>query len=236
MHKPNLGKLDFIDVINPVGFDWIYYFLGESDHVSHVYTQHSKEGKDFLLKLDGFIEKRYKEFEKEHPDFTFIFWSDHGHIPITKRYNLYDEFRKYKVNLKKIFHIIDSTTVRFWPEDNFQRIKIRKIMKEIPEANLVSKEEYSELHLPKDKNLYGELFYYLGGGITFTHTIHGFGLKTKSMHGYHPKAEGNLGLFISNKKIIGDKATLPDVFVTSINNLGIDYKLKAGLDGLNILS
>jgi predicted AlkP superfamily pyrophosphatase or phosphodiesterase len=236
MHKPNLGKLDFIDVVHPAGFDWIYYFLGESDSVSHEHTQHSKEGKDLLLKLDGFIEKRYQEFEKEHPDFSFIFWSDHGHIPITKRYNVSVEFKKHKVNLKKMFHIIDSTTVRFWPKNESQREEIRKIMKKIPEANLVSEKEYSELHLLKDKNLYGELFYYLDGGVVFTHTIHGFGLKTKSMHGYHPKAEGNLGLFVSNKKIIQDTATLPDVFVTSINNLGIEYKLKAGLDGRNILS
>ena len=236
MHKPNLGKLDFIDVVNPAGFDWIYYFLGESDSVSHAHTQHSKEGKDFLLKLDGFIEKRYKEFKKAHPDFTFIFWSDHGHIPIKKRYNLYNEFKKYNVDLKKFFHLIDSTTVRFWPENEKQRKNIVKIMENIPGAHIVTEKEYAELHLAKDTDLYGEMFYYLDGGNTFIHTIHGFGLKTKSMHGYHPKAEGNLGLFVSNKKIMRNKATLPDIFVTSINNLGIEYKLKAGLDGRNILS
>ena len=68
------------------------------------------------------------------------------------------------------------------------------------------------------------------------YTIHGFGKDTKSMHGYHPNAEGNDGLFVSNKQISKLKATLPDVFVSTVQSLGIDYKPKIKLDGENILS
>ena len=236
IHKPNLGKIDYIEVVNPKNYDWVYYFVGELDGISHSHTQHSQEGKKLLLKLDSFVKDRYQEFEKEHSDFTFIFWSDHGHIPIDTRYNLYEEFEKHRINLKKIFHIIDSTTARFWPETDSERNTIQRIMREIPEANLVSSKEYLELHLPEEENLYGKLFYYLNGGAVFTHTIHGFGLKTQSMHGYHPKANGNAGLFASNKPIKQDQATLPDVFATSIKKLGIKYIPKAGLDGKNILS
>ena len=56
------------------------------------------------------------------------------------------------------------------------------------------------------------------------------------MHGYHPDAEGNDGIFVSNKKIDKPKITLPDVFASTINSLGIEYSPKAGLDGENILS
>jgi len=237
MHKPNLGKLDSIKIVNPNKYDWVYYFLGESDHISHEYTQHSKEGIDFLLKLDKFIEARYSEFQKVYgDDFDFIFWSDHGHITIDKRYNLYEVFNKYKFKLKKIFHIIDSTTARFWVKNNFQKEEIKRIMSNLPDAHLVEGEDYDKLHIANDNNLYGDLFYYLDGGTTFTHTIHGFGLKTKSMHGYHPDADGNEGVFVSNRDIKTRQATLPDVFVSSINSLGIEYNPKIGLDGDNVIS
>lgn len=238
LHKPNLGKIDSIDIVDPAGYDLIYYFIGESDHVSHEYTQHSEEGIEFLKKLDSFIEKRYKEFYNKYAEhgFDFIFWSDHGHIPIKRRYNLYHEFKKRGSNLKKIFHIIDSTTARFWVEIEAKQEKIKEIMNQIPETNLVKENEFSELHLSNNKNLYGDMFYYLDGGAIFTHTIHGFGFKAKSMHGYHPDAEGNRGVFVSNKNIISNKATLPDVFVSLIKNLEIEYNPKIKLDGKNILS
>ena len=72
--------------------------------------------------------------------------------------------------------------------------------------------------------------------VVFIYTIHGFGKETKSMHGYHPNADGNDGLFVSNKNIKNDRITLPDVFVSTIKSLGIDYNPKITLDGDNILS
>ena len=237
MHKPNMGKLNYLKVVKPKYYDWIYYFIGETDSLSHKYTQHSNEGIAYLQTFDNFIKERYFEFEKSYGNgnFTFIFWSDHGHIPINKRYNLYDLF-KNELNLKKeIFHIIDSTTVRFWTNSMKKRQKIIKIMNKLPEANLVDNEGYRKLHLPQEKNLYGDLFYYLDGGVIFTHTIHGFGLKTKSMHGYHPDAEGNLGVFVSNRTINHKKVNLPDVFASTISALGLQ-KYNQGINGYNKIS
>ncbi|MCB0459706.1 MAG: alkaline phosphatase family protein [Flavobacteriaceae bacterium] len=238
MHKPNLGRLHSIKTVQPKGYDWVYYFIGESDHVSHEYTQHSDEGIAFLAKLDEFIKEEYSKFEKEYSTdgFDFYFWSDHGHIAIEKRIDLYEFFRNNGVNLKNVFHLVDSTTARFWPKNETQKAKIMEVMKKISEASLVEDYEYELLHLAKDSNLYGELFYYLEGGAVFLYTIHGFGNDVKSMHGYHPDATGNDGLFVSNRHIKYNKATLPDVFVSKIKSLGIDYEPTISLDGRNIVS
>ena len=109
-------------------------------------------------------------------------------------------------------------------------------MNNIPEANLVTQSIFDELQLSNDNNLYGDLFYFLKGGFTFTHTIHGFGFKTNSMHGYHPQDQGNEGAFVSNKKINVTRAFLPDVFHTTIHALDIDYSPKILLDGRDILA
>lgn len=238
MHKPNLGKLDAVKTVEPIDYDWIYYFIGESDHISHEYTQHSPEGIGFLSKLDHFIKKEYMKFIDLYgkKGFDFYFWSDHGHIEIKKQIDLYEYFKKNKINLKSIFHLVDSTTVRFWTKNEKQKNEIIELMKGIEDATLVNDNDYEKLHLAKDRNLYGDLFYYLKGGVVFIYTIHGFGKETKSMHGYHPNNVGNDGVFVSNHKIAVKKATLPDVFVSKINSLGIDYKPLISLDGKNIIS
>jgi len=238
MHKPNLGKLHSVKTVEPDGFDWVYYFIGESDHVSHEFTQHSKEGIEFMGKLDNFVLEQYKKFEDLYgkDGFEFIFWSDHGHIAIEKQIDLYEFFKTRKINLKNMFHLVDSTTARFWPKDDKEREAIMEIMDQIPEVTLVKDEDFKKLHLANDSNLYGELFYYLEGGVVFIYTIHGFGKDTQSMHGYHPDAEGNDGLFVSNKQINASKVTLPDVFCSTISSLGIKYEPKTNLDGKNILS
>lgn len=238
MHKPNLGKLNSVKTVNPNDFDWVYYFIGESDHISHEFTQHSKEGQEFLVKLDDFIKAEYNKFEEVYgkDGFDFMFWSDHGHITIDKQIDLYEFFKNQNVSLNKTFHLVDSTTARFWPKNENDRKEIIKVMAKIPEVSLVSNKDYDKFHLSNDTNLYGELFYYLKGGVVFIYTIHGFGKMTKSMHGYHPNDEGNDGLFVSNKKIIKSKVTLPDIFVSTINSLGIDYKPNIKLDGENALS
>lgn len=238
MHKPNLGKLHAVKTVDPADYDWVYYFIGESDHVSHEFEQHSKEGIEFLGKLDDFIKEQYERFEAAYgkDGFDFIFWSDHGHIPIKNRIDLYEFFKERKKNLKDVFHLVDSTTVRFWVKDAEEKKEIEQIMKEIPEASLVTDEDYEKFHLAKDTDLYGDLFYYLKGETVFIYTIHGFGKTTMSMHGYHPDDPGNDGLFVSNKTITSDKATLPDVFCSTIESLGIDYVSKTQLDGKNILS
>ena len=237
LYKPNLGKIDTIKIVDQKNFEWIYYFIGESDSISHKFTQHSDEGKEFLLKLDKFIEKRYNEnlmlYGKD--GFDLVFWSDHGHIPIQKRYNLYNIFKENEFKLNSLFNIIDYTTVRFWTKTDVQREQIVKVMDQIPEAHLVTEEQFGQLHLPKDENLYGILFYYLDGGTVFTHTIHGFGKDVKSMHGYHPDAKGNEGIFVSNRKINSKKVTLPDVFASTISSLGFKQYLK-GIDGQNRIS
>lgn len=237
MHKPNLGKLDAVKIVSPKEYDWVYYFIGESDHISHVYTQHSEEGIEFMKKTDDFIKDRYQEFEKTYgkDGFDFMFWSDHGHIAIEKHIDLYEFFKANKFNLKNSFHLVDSTTARFWPKNEKESEMISQIMDKIPEATRVKEEDYEKFHIAKDSNLYGELFYYLEGGVIFIYTIHGFGKTTKSMHGYHPNAEGNDGIFVSNKNITKPKVTLPDVFVSTISSLGIEYSPKVGLDGENIL-
>jgi predicted AlkP superfamily pyrophosphatase or phosphodiesterase len=238
LHKPNLGKIDAVQTVNPRDFDWVYYFIGESDSVSHDYTQHSPQGKALLVKLDNFIKTEYEKFIDTYgiDGFDFVFWSDHGHITIEKQIDLHDFFKNEKMNLKNSFHLVDSTTVRFWPKNDSEKEHIKILMGKIPEATLVNDEDYDKLHLAKDRNLYGELFYYLEGGVVFIYTIHGFGKETKSMHGYHPEAEGNDGLFVSNRKIKNKKVTLPDVFVSTIDSLGIDYKPNVTLDGNNVLS
>jgi len=234
MYKPNLGKLDHLRVMDPKKYLWVYYFTGETDQLSHKYTQHSEETLAYLKKLDDFISQRYDEFLKTYGanNFTFIFWSDHGHIPTNKRINLYEEFKKQKYNLNKIFHIIDSTTARFWVKNRGEAEIVKNIMSQVKESRLVKTEDFKDLHLPRERKFYGDVFYYLRGGVVFNPTIHGFGGSSISMHGYHPGEDGNLGVFVTDQEIKATQIELPDIFASTVTQLGLGKYIQ-GKDGFN---
>ena len=108
-------------------------------------------------------------------------------------------------------------------------------MLEVPGIYRVDEEMARAEGLPLGDSRYGDMIFGLDGGYQFNKTIHGFGRKNVSMHGYPPAAEGNDGVFASNRDVVKNPVTLPDIFWTLLETLDLDADPLPARHGANAI-
>jgi predicted AlkP superfamily pyrophosphatase or phosphodiesterase len=202
---------------------WIYLFMGDVDHFSHELGQDSGEAVEKLKRLDRLFEMKYKEFERLAGDFSFIFFSDHGHIRTKKKIDIHDFFKRRGDNLRNHFHIVDANYIRFWFRNDRERALVESILAELDQGFVLTEDILKSYRVNMPDNRYGDLIFYLKAGCIFSKTIWGFGRSIRSMHGYLPDHSDSDGLFVSNREISEDveHVRLVDIFPTHLNLLGL---------------
>jgi Uncharacterized proteins of the AP superfamily len=109
---------------------WLYFFIGDIDHVSHVYSQDSQEARAILKRVDECIESIYKKCRsifKEDP--VMFCFSDHGHMIVKHKFDIYALFLAHRKPLSKYIHIIDTNYARFWFRDEKEKAEVLDILK-----------------------------------------------------------------------------------------------------------
>lgn len=200
---------------------WTYLFMGEVDHFSHTCGQHSKEGITRLGWLDRLLEKKFYEYAKRTPDFDFIVFSDHGHIPVETRIDVYALLRKSGIELNRYFHIVDSNYLRIWLTDDRDRPVLERLLVESLPGFLFTPELLRQHHLPSDRDTVGDIAFYLDAPCLFTKTIWGYGRGTNSMHGYLPSHPDSDGVFASNLPTRTDRVRLVDILPSLLQLMGV---------------
>jgi len=201
---------------------WTYLFIGDVDHFSHMYLQNSSKGQKRLKELDNLIKLKYQEFSKYVKNFHFIVFSDHGHIPVRQRINIYDIYKKNKINLNNFFHIIDVNFLRIWVKHKIKKRILEDILIDNLKGFLIKNQELEKYQLPKNRNEYGDIIFYLDTPYVFSKTIWGYSRKIISMHGYLPEYDDSDGVFISNLPIKKKVVKLVDILPSHLELLNID--------------
>jgi predicted AlkP superfamily pyrophosphatase or phosphodiesterase len=208
---------------------WTYLFMGDVDHFSHKYCQNSKEGIARLRALDALLEKKYAEYSKCVPDFNFILFSDHGHIPVKLRIDVYAIFREKGIDLKRYLHIIDVNYLRIWVKNNQEKELLEEILVSTLKGFVLTPQLLQKYRLPLDRREHGDIIFYLDAPCIFSKTIWGYsrGIKgysrgIKSMHGYLPSYSDSDGVLTSNLRIGSDRISLIDILPSHLQLLNIE--------------
>ena len=182
------------------------------DHYSHVHTQESDITIKFLKKVDREIKRVYRELNMQYGQIDFICFSDHGHMKIEHQFDIYELFKKNRINLDDYIHIIDTNYARFWFRNYNEEKTVRRVIADIPAGFILEDEHFKKYHTAMPDNRYGDLIYYLDQPYMFKKTVWGYGLRTKSIHGYLPDYKDKDGVFISNIPVEpGEYITLADI-------------------------
>ncbi len=201
---------------------WTYFFLGSVDSYSHTYGQDSPETIERMRRLDQLVSAKFEAYQQRIKDFDVVVFSDHGHIRVEKRMDIYTEFRQRGQNLNKFIHLVEANFARFWFRSDHERALVERILADIEGGRILSEEDFERYHLKMPDNRFGDLIFYLDTPAIFAKTIWGFGRKQKSMHGYLPDYEDSDGIFLSQRPVIPrDHVELVDVLPTILDSLDL---------------
>ena len=212
---------------------WTYLFFGDVDGLSHRYTQDADQTISELNRFDRIIEKTVTGLKKKTDDLTILAFSDHGHIEVERKIDIYQHFKSHNDNLKNYLHIIDANFLRLWFENSQQEKLVREILGHLDGGHILEEDDLREYHVLMPDNRFGELIFYLDAPLVFSKTIWGWSRKIQSMHGYLPDHQGMDGFIASNLPF--DTTTpcqLVDILPTHMRAL--DLPIPDGLDGREI--
>ena len=215
---------------------WHYLFIGDVDALTHHATQTAPEVLDKLRQFDQIVADRCAEMERLAGGYELVVWSDHGHVPLQQKIDLYALFRQSGDRLSHYMHIIDTNFARFWFRDDRERQQVTAILEKIPNGFVLSPADMQHEHVTMPDNRYGDLIFYLDAGSAFSRTIFGFGLRQKSIHGYLPSHPDCDGVFLSTAPIAPavERVRLVDIQPSLLALLG--QPIPSGLDGRVIWS
>lgn len=211
-----------------------YLFIGEVDNISHCHGQESRMAQEVAGRVDKEVERVYEQFKCQHgSDPYFLCWSDHGHMMVKKQYDIYEHFKKRGADLDRLIHIVDANFTRFWFRNDDEYKLVEQILDDMPSGFFLEKEHYKKYHTEMPDRRYGDIIYYLDFPYMFKKTVWGYGLRTKSIHGYLPDYPEKDGVFVSNIPVAKKgNIELVDIAPSLINLLQMDVKNE--FDGISV--
>ncbi len=214
--------------------EWLYLFIGDVDYVSHFHTQESKESDQVLQDVDNEIARIYHELKnKSGCDPIFFCFSDHGHMKVEHKFEVYKHFLSHGISLDSFIHIVDINFIRFWFRTKKEEECARAIMASVPSGFFLTEEHLRKYHVFMKDNRYGDAIFYLDAPFMFQKTAWGYGLRTISIHGYLPEYREKDGVFISNLPIKKpNQIELVDILPSLLDLLDVDTTLR--FDGNSI--
>ncbi|MDE3084107.1 MAG: alkaline phosphatase family protein [Verrucomicrobiota bacterium] len=106
--------------------------------------------------------------------------------------------------------VYDSTMARFWFFDDRARREITECLEQIPQGEILSDAELSELGALFPDRYFGELIFLVHEGVLIVPSHMGE-RPIRAMHGYHPAAKHSYATLLSNQET-EDVAAIPDIF------------------------
>jgi hypothetical protein len=154
-------------------------------------------------------------FERAHPNGTIIVISDHGMSPVEKCVNLNIERRFGKPKPQRYIYFLEGTILRVWTTDDILKNEIQHFVGEFNDVEILTTEERARLGVKNPS--FGDIIAVTDDGTMWLPTFWG-ARPSKGMHGYHPRYERQLGIFLSNRAIDNAPGTLDAAEVAGILN------------------
>ena len=209
----------------PDNKDWVYLFMGDIDYFTHRHSKESSLLTAQLRRIDDVVRKKYEEMTEKYADFDFVMWSDHGHVTVHERIDLYELFRSFGKDLNDYLHAIEATMARFWFDNPSDQDEVEAILSSLGAGHVLTTDLSEKYRVRMKDNRFGDLYYLLDGGKMFSKTIWGDTDWAVSMHGYAPDWQNYQATMITNFETDppcrGQSPDLTHVFSTLADCLGL---------------
>lgn len=189
--------------------------FGDFDHAGHWY----RPGSDPYWAVRDTSERQalglMDLFERAYPKGTIIVISDHGMSPVDKCLNLNMERRFGTPRPERYIYFLEGTILRVWAADAILRNEIQLFVGEFKDAEVVTAEERARLGVSHPS--FGDIIAVTNDRVMWVPSFWG-PRPSAGMHGYHPRYEQQLGIFLSNRPIDDASGPLDATEVASLLN------------------
>lgn len=165
--------------------DLTYLKISSLDPIGHKYGPASKEILNAVRTIDNLLMKMVMGSLDLEENITFLFFSDHGMVPVSKTINISELMRKTSLKIGTDFLMfLDSTMARFWAFNQKAHDVIKKLLLGIRYGHILSSSELQTMKLPVNRDEFGEMIFALDEGV-MVHPDFFHKDNIKGMHGYY---------------------------------------------------
>jgi predicted AlkP superfamily pyrophosphatase or phosphodiesterase len=195
--------------------DVIFMLFGDIDYLAHYNGPDAPQTRDRLREIDAAVEM---VFAKSGGDRDVVVLSDHGHLNIHSKIDLYT----YWPGLAGRIHQVEDMWVRVWADGDADQAFVTEQLARIPGLRLLDDEALRAHRLPLTRDRHGHVMGVLDHHLSFLRTSWTRFNKFISDHGYlpdHPDLDAFLaGTFLDGARRSG---ALVDFLPTLFHYLGI---------------
>jgi predicted AlkP superfamily pyrophosphatase or phosphodiesterase len=203
--------------------DLLFVVFADIDYLSHYMGPESPAVRARLGEIDRLIAEIH---EKSGGDRELIVLSDHGHVQITDKIDVYE----YVPELRDLVHQVEDMYVRVWVERPDQGDRLTTRLRTVPNLRILEDSDLKRHRLPSDRDRHGHIIGVLDHGSSFLRTSWTRFNKFISDHGYlpdHPDLDAFFaGSFISEAVSEGADPELVDFLPTLFDRLGLAPELQ----------
>jgi Type I phosphodiesterase / nucleotide pyrophosphatase len=196
--------------------DLVFLLFGDIDYLSHYTGPDSPQTRARLRLIDDSIRDI---FQKSGPDRELIVLSDHGHLNIHSKIDIYT----YVPELLQRVHQVEDMYVRVWTAGADDAAVVTQQLRRVPGLRLLTEADLRQYRLPVDPERNGHIVGVLDHHVSFLKTSWTRFNRFISDHGYlpdHPDLDAFFaGTFVPDQP--GQAAELVDFLPTLFNAMGI---------------
>ncbi|PTX90730.1 alkaline phosphatase family protein [Opitutus sp. ER46] len=202
-----------IDDLKTETLDFAFLYWPQLDGLMHRVGNDAPEVPAMLRDYERRIDQLMAVAQAHYEDVRLYIFSDHGMANCDEHIDLRARIDALGLRLHVDYAVVyDSTMARFWFHHEAARQKITTCLERIPQGEILSDAELTDLGTYFPDRYFGELIYLLREG-TLIVPSHMGARPIRAMHGYHPDEPHSFAALMSNQPHVPAGITaIPDMY------------------------
>ena len=213
------GNLDaLLSDVAAESIDFAFLYWPELDGLMHRVGNDSPEVPVKLRSYEARINRLLACAREHYEDVRLYVFSDHGMANCDRHVNLRAKIEALKLRFNEDYAVVyDSTMARFWFFNDAARQKITACLQQVPEGEILSDAELTDLGTLFPDRYFGELIFLMSEG-TLIVPSHMGERPIRAMHGYHPDAPHSYASLLTNQpNVPAGINAIPDMYKLMAN-------------------
>jgi hypothetical protein len=179
--------------------DFVHVQFCELDGIGHQYGPGSREIVECLERTDRLARLLVEGLSRLGRPLDAVIFGDHGMVSVVREIDFHHRLASLRAQCPRdYFYFLDSTVARFWYNHAAARDEIREMLGSLSGGRRLDAEDWQAHGLVGLDERCGEDFFLLDPGCVIAPCFFHAGAKGPAgMHGYHPDASDNQGIFLA---------------------------------------